>query len=723
MLFRNIFLSLLTFAVSTLAAADAADASAVAPESKTQELDGPWSTNVENPRLYKRPECAKQGEGYTLNFEDISVLELIQFVSRISGTNFIFDKEDLEFSVTIVSEDASTIEDLMAALIQVLQTHQLSVVEQGNNILIFKNELLSKVSTVVTNSNIEDACDSAIVTRVFNLYHVDNDKIVSIVRPLLSQDAIVEVSSETQHLIVTDITANVNKIADLLEALDTPDPARMLDVAQYQVQGAYPAALVAYAQEILAPLAQQNVLQMVAQPSSNKIYVISTPFLVHRALEILESLDEADITAQLELHSSDLPANAMANNHFYMYKLKHQNGQEISDAIASIGTNLQSQGAANVDLVSTISSIQWLEVNNSLVISGTQESIDKVIGLIDDLDQTPKQVYIEVLIIDTTLENSLDFGVQWVALGEEQNKLAYASGLQGNSPPGSNITGTVGGAGANRVAGPPNAPQIPNPAVDIPLPRPANLAGFGDLASTASAFGLGIVGNILRHDGQSFLTLGALVSALEEEANTTVVLNPRIMTEDTQQANFFVGQNIPYQTTSTVVQQTGSVTQNVQYEDVGVQLRVTPTISPNNMVTLQIDQSVSDVVGTVGSTLTPTTNKTLATTRVHIPDGCFLVMSGHIRDEQASVHSGIPCLGSLPLIGPTFSRTLDQRGKRNLIMFLRPHVVSNIQEGLDLTNQEGYDYNWESSPCSIIECGPKTAPECETYPPPRCPPN
>lgn len=654
-------------------------------------------------------ECPNSPKEFTVNFEEISVLELIQFISRISNINFIFERSELQFPVTIISEDPTSVEDLMGALMQILKTHGLSVVEQGNNVLIYRNELLSKVSKVITDSNVADACDSAIITRVYRLNMVAVGKIAPILRPLLSKDAIVEVSEETKHLIVTDITANIEKITELLSAIDQPQSA--LEIVKYKVKGAYPDALVAYTREILGPVVKDQTFQLVVQPTSGQIFIVAPPHLIEKTLEVLTSLDEEEV-----IYSVELPASHMANSNFRMYKLKFHDGSIIADAIRTIGNNMLNFSQSNSDLIATIQSIEWLEVNNSLVISGTDDSIAKVVQLIDELDMMPKQVYIEVLIIDTTLQNSLDFGVQWIALGEEQDKLAFGSGLLSSSPA-SDIQ-----AAARVVASPPSPPQIPNPGLNVPLPTPPNLQGIPDLAQGAAAFGLGIVGNIIRHNGKSFLTLGALVSALEEEAVTKIVLNPRIMTEDTQEANFFVGQNIPYQTTSTVIQQTGSVTQNLQYEDVGVQLRVTPTIAPNNVVTLEIDQSIAELITGIG-VLTPTTSKTLATTRVHVPDGSFLVMSGHIRDKQTCIQSGIPCLGTLPLIGPTFSRTINNREKRNLIMFIRPHVVSTIQEGLDLTNQEGYDFNWESDPCSVIECGPKIAPECEQDPPLPCPLN
>lgn len=667
--------------------------------------------------LYEVAQCLPGGEGFTVNFEDISVIQFLQFVSEISGINFIFDNKDLQFKITIVSQEAASVTELTSALLQILRIHGLSVAEEGSTVLIYPQKNLSKVSKVITDENTEEACDAAVITRVFRLYNVDPEKTAAIIKPLLATDAVVDVSVETRHLIVSDITSNVDKIAQLLNALDMPNTNS--EIAEYAVKGAYPAALVAYAKEILAPLIVGNPMQMIAQPSQHKIFIVSTPFLIHKALQVLESLDTADIT-----DVGDLPAGAIANSTLYMYKLRYHNGQDIANSLRSVGTNLQSQGVSNTELVSTLYAIEFIEVNNSIIISGTDDAVKKVLSLLQELDQAPKQVYLEVLIIDTTLSNSLDFGIQWIALGDEQDKLAYASGLLANTPPNPNVQGgTTTNPGARFVAAqgtPP--PVVPNPGRDVALPVPSSLQGITTLADATEAFGFGILGNIIRHNGESFLTLGALVSALEQESVTKVVLNPRILVEDTQPADILVGQNIPYQTTSTVVQQTGSVTQNIQYEDIGVHLRVTPTISPNNVVTFQIDQSVTELVSIVG-TLTPTTSKTNATTRVHVPDGCFVVMSGHIRDNVTSIRSGVPCLGSLPLVGPAFSRTVDQREKRNMIMFIRPKVMSSVNDALEITNQEGYDHNWEANPCSLKQCGQQLAPECETYPPQKCPSN
>ncbi len=673
-------------------------------------------------KFYPKPSClGGRGippEGFTINFDNISIVQLIQFISKISGSNFIYNASDLQgpdgkpLSITIVSEDPASVDDLSAALLQVLKMNNLSVTEQGNNVLIYRNQNMSKVSRVITDSNIEEACGNAVITRVFQLYNVDPTKIAAIVKTLVSPEANVEPSSETRHLIVTDITANVNKISDLLQALDTPQLA--VDVFEYQIQSnADPICLAGHAREILEPLAVGATFSITPEANSQKIFIVSTPFIIEKARRILASLDMDGISC---LEPLPPPITELKNNSFYMYKLKYQNGQDIAFALHEIGINLQSTGVSNIDFVNTIFSVQWLPVNNSIVIAGTDDSIQKVVALIDDLDRLPKQVYLEVLILDTSLTNSLDFGVQWIALGDEQNKLAYGSGLLSNAIPGSDFQDSARliPQTNNPLTGGP--PAVPNPGNNVSLPVPANLTGPID-SNLTSAFGLGIVGNILRHNGKSFLTLGALISALDEEQDSTIVLNPKIMVEDTQPANFFVGQNIPYQTTSTVIQQTGSVTQNIQYEDIGIDLQITPTISPDNMVTLLINQTVASIEGFAGATnLTPVTNKILATTRVHVPDGTFLVMSGHISDEVNYIRSGIPCLGTLPLIGPAFSRTIEQRRKRNLILFIRPQVVTSAEGGVRLTDEEGYQHNWDANPCSIFDCGPIQAPECQIYP-------
>lgn len=656
------------------------------------------------PPMGKNITCAElKDNGYTVNFEDISVLELLQFVSKISGTNFVFDSQDLDFNVTIISHDPTSVDDLSTILLQVLKMHDLKVVEQGNNVLIYRNPRISKLSTVVTDGSAKENCDAVVVTRVFRLYGVSPSSAVNIIQPLLSHDAIVSASEATRHIIVSDIAGNVDKVEELLTALDSPGAS--IDMSEYEVHYANPAALVSYCQDVLGAIAEEETFQIFVQPGTNKIFIVSSPRLTAKAMQLLKSLDVPEMAHTIDDVTNPVTAlgsgvSSPKSLRFFMYKLKYQNGAAIAQAIQDIGYNLYVTTAMDEDFINTLNGIQWLDVNNSIVIVGNQTNVDKVVSLLNGLDLPPKQVYIEVLILETSLEKSWDFGVQWVALGDEQGKVAYASGLLNNTGLVSPTQQTV-------------PPAKPSPSV-LPLPTPGQLAGFSDMANASSAFGLGIIGNVLCHQGKSFLTLGGLLSALDQDGDTIVVLNPRIMAQDTQQASFFVGQTVPYQTTSTVIQETGSVTQNIEYEDIGVNLVVASTVAPNNVVTLQIEQTISELHSAQG-VLTPVTDKTYAATRLQVPDGCFLVMSGHVRDKTTKIVTGVPILSSIPLLRGLFSRTIDQRQKRNIMMFIKPKVISSFSDGTTLTNKEGYRYNWEADQGSM-QVAPRQAPECQQAP-------
>lgn len=655
-----------------------------------------------NPPKARLEICSSVTEdGYTINFEDISIIQLLQFVSKISGINFVFDAKDLQFNVTIVSQDPTSVDDISTILLQVLKMHDLQVIEQGNNVLIYKNPNLAKLSTVVTEDNIENTCEAIVVTRVFKLYTLKPEVAVTIIKPLLSSDAIVSASEATNHIVVSDISGNVDKIAELIAALDSPDAAKV-ELAEYHVLHANPITLINYCEDVLGAFLHEDTYQIFSQPGTNKIFIISTPTLIKKSLQVLHSLDQPDLSGPIE------EPVATGQTTFFMYKLKYQNGNQIAQALRFIGSNLYITTSMNQDFINTINTASWVEVNNSIVIVGSKKNVDKVVNLLDGLDLPPKQVYIEVLILETALENSWDFGVQWIALGQDHSHLAYSTGLLNNSD-GSNSSIASSTTNIGNSA----PPKTATPGA-IPLPTPNALMGMHDLANASAAFGMGIIGNVLSHKGKSFLSLGALLSALDEDGDTVIVLNPRIMAQDTQQANFFVGQNIPFQTTSTVIQETGSVTQNIDYEDVGVELVVTSTIAPNNVVSLQIEQTISELQSAIGN-LTPTTNKTFASTRLQVPDGCFLVMSGHIRDKIAKVHSGVPILGSVPILRSVFSRTIEQRQKRNIMMFIKPKVISTFEQGTILTNKEGYKYNWEADKSSL-DVAPRQAPECVKVP-------
>ena len=207
--------------------------------------------------------------------------------------------------------------------------------------------------------------------------------------------------------------------------------------------------------------------------------------------------------------------------------------------------------------------MQWVKATNSLLCSGDPETIESLKKLISSLDVPLRQVFIEVLVVETDLRKGSEFGLQWAA-GGKLDKIGFGGG---NFAPNGN-----GGGGFGKTIQGINASSTPTGLNQIPV---------------GSGFDLGVIGDPIMHKGRSYLSLGALVSALQMDADSTIVLNQKIITQDNKNSKIFVGDNIPL--TGSVVQTVGQsqqTTANVEYRDIGVSLSITPMLGEDDVITL-----------------------------------------------------------------------------------------------------------------------------------------
>jgi type III secretion protein C len=316
-------------------------------------------------------------------------------------------------------------------------------------------------------------------------------------------------------------------------------------------------------------------------------------------------------------------------------------------------------------------------VTNSLIATGEQDVLTKLKDLISNLDVPLKQVFIEVLIIETSLANTQNFGLQWAGFAKYRNKVGIGFG---NFPATNPFTGvTPNTPGIQPAMQQITATRFPTPNTDIPF---------------SQGFDLGAIGDIIMHKGRSFISLGSLVNALQSDADSTIVLNPKIITQDTTNSTVFVGQNVPYVgSTLTVSGGTNqSLNSNIEYRDIGMNLSITPYLGNGDIITLEIANDISSQVNTPsGSASVPQgilTNHASLNTRVHVPDKHFVAISGMIQDTKTHFKSGIPCLGGLPVIGAAFSENDRTNSKTNLIIFVRPQIIHSFQEYKEITDHQ-----------------------------------
>lgn len=715
-----------------------------------------------------------------INFNNVSMVEYIRFVSRISNRNFIFDENDLQFNVTIVSEEPVTIENIMTALLQELRIHDLGVMEDNNNWIIHRNPKVNSISEVVSDTDLLTFSNrSDIITRVFRLNTLDAEKAILILKPLTSDTTLIEAVKDNNQIIVTDIATNVSKMAQLLNTIDAPNSG--LVIGQYVSRLTSIDTLIPLVQQIMLPIALDQPLSFVPQATTNSIFIVSSPFLVERTISILEYLDQEQGATRIlnlkdlkmgglqgkgQLRSrtgewlkdaqsnwifkpegesgeappggswtrdsegrwnfnpggesggegpkgrwvkdkdgnwvfelegpgtevlqrgfqglAQLPGGMEKQTKFYIYKLRYRKGDSVEPAIRQIADTLQQNEKGNEELISTLRSVQWLVSPNSLVFSGPEEALAKAAILVKEIDKPMRQVLIEMLILETTLEDSLEFGVSYGTRFGGGNLTGAQTFFSGSTALLGGLS-TTGVTGLGGVVG--NAQAL--------VPNGVNIAG------QTSGFNIGVIGQKITHCGTEFGSLGALVHALHDRTKDKVISNPKLLVEDNAPAELFVGLNTPYRTQS-ISNDFGSViTSNFEYRDIGTRLKVTPYLGNGNIIALDIEEEVSTIVAglitnadTANTSPGPTTRLNRTTTRVHIPDEYFLIISGMMQEEVAKGRNQIPCLGGVPLLGAAFSDTTDHEQKRNLMIFIRPKILDTEEEINDVTkhNQDIYDY-------------------------------
>ncbi|MCH9621311.1 MAG: Type 3 secretion system secretin [Chlamydiia bacterium] len=402
-------------------------------------------------------------------------------------------------------------------------------------------------------------------------------------------------------------------------------------------------------------------------------------------LEVIALLKQFDNLETLESSggSPDKQVETISDQGFLLYKIQNLEGNEVVNALKKISISLkaqESESKKNDGLIQAISSIQWIETTNSLIATGASPVLTKLNQLLKTIDRPISQVFIEVLVLETTVTDDITFGLGWQNKGTLYNKFGYSLG---NLTPGSDSLSIPFAQNLNGIDGKtvPAGSSVPPPA-----------GGY-----------MGIIGDIIFHNGNSYSSIGSLLNALKTEGTTTVVLSQKIVTQDNQNAKIFSGSNVPFTgslvTTSGLSQTTNA---NLEYRNIGVTLSITPNISEDGMITLDIDEEISeeDNTGDDSSNDLNTatingirTTKTNMTTRVRVPDRHFLILSGTMRNQITRSIAGIPCLGGLPLIGAAFSKTEKNIENRNVIIFVKPHIIESNKQYKDITQDQENLYN------------------------------
>ena len=385
-------------------------------------------------------------------------------------------------------------------------------------------------------------------------------------------------------------------------------------------------------------------------------------------MDMLLRLNGAGFVEENDIYKI-LPLNEIpgATPNIFVYPLQNSKAAHIATLLQSIlsGTippplqaapQRASGGASRTGPVSAAAGTGFLvapetrvladEITNSLIVLATPTDYGFIEETVRKLDTVPRQVMIEVLIAEVTLNDQLQFGLEWL--------ISTDAKLQ-TKPFTKDIT-------LNGLVGQNSDLLAVDPTKGLP--------GFSYLVTDAAG------------------KVKALLQTLASESKLNVLASPHIIAADNREARIQIGDQVPIATSqSTAVGTSNSILTTIQYKDTGTILRVKPQINESGLVALEVAQEVSDftpqrVLGTDQFVI----SKREATTNLVAQDGQTIVIGGLIRDRDDRTRSGIPLLSKIPVLGYLFGTTRNTNSRTELIVLLTPHVIRNQQEAGGVTS-------------------------------------
>lgn len=387
----------------------------------------------------------------------------------------------------------------------------------------------------------------------------------------------------------------------------------------------------------------------------------------------------------------------------HVYRLKNTPVGDVAKAISEMLQmerqieQAQAGGFAGVQQVENEVVVVAEEIGNNLIISASPRYFDDIKELIEKLDAEPPEVMIQVLIAEVALNNADEFGVE---LGLQDSVLFDRSLLGNLVTNGSQIVGASNTPGFNfnnQALGNSGAPSA---LADSNTVGAQGLSHF-NLGRTNSDLGFG--GLVLSASSES---VSVLIRALQENRRLEVLSRPQLRTLDNQPGFVQVGQRVP--TIQNTTLNSFGQTNSVMLENVGLILGVTPRISPEGMVVMELDAEKSDISSTSqgipisisanGEAIyAPIFNVTQASTTVSAADGETIIIGGLITKSTNSVHRRIPMISDVPVLGNLFryDSVIDERTE--LLIILTPHVIRNPLDAEKLKQIEAARMHWTAA--------------------------
>jgi general secretion pathway protein D len=579
---------------------------------------------------------------YTVNLKDTDIQEFIKFVADVTGTTMVVDP-NVKGKVRVISSKPVSQAELYDLFLSILDVQGYTAVRSGQVIRIVPSKD-ARSSPVPIMEDQAAIGNDEYVTQVIRLDNISAAKLIPVLRPLVPQQAHMAAYAPSNAIIISDIRSNIGRIVDIIERMDrsavqtteiirlkygvAEDVVSMLNTLEKSRQGEG------------AEADKEAVL--VADKRTNSVVVTADELSVDRIRKLVAYLD-----TPLE----------QSGNVRVIY-LEYADATEIAEVLTRVMQNISrlEEGGSNKRAGSGESTIEADEGTNSLIITADTDEMAALEAVIARLDIRRAQVLIEAIIVEVTVLEGQELGLQWLFANDNG---VYGSNITTNEARRNSLS-QLGGA------------LVPDDGSE-------NIGTREVAASLATIPGTTLGWGVVDES----LTMTVILNALESQGNSNILSTPSLLTLDNEEAFITVGQQVPFVTgsyTNTgVANGASNPFQTIERQSVGVTLKVTPQINEGDAVVMDIVQEVSSLgPALIASDII--TNERKIETMVLANDGNIVVLGGLVEDKVTDSSEGVPVLSSIPLLGRLFRSDSVEVTKQNLLVFIRPTIIRNDED-------------------------------------------
>ncbi len=615
-----------------------------------------------------------RGSRFVLNFDNADIYEVIRVMAEMANINYIVDPR-VKGVVNIRTSGQISQEDIFPVLQTILKMNGATAVQKG---IIYEIVPFGEAKKLYTRPTVSrDAGrlpnEEKYTIQIVTLKYVPAAEVSKMIKPFLSDGADIVEYPHHNLLIVGDAASNIQKSLDIIDLFDQ-------DIFSDMRVRIYP-ILNADVNEVSKEMERIFSSLEVSLKSGRGVGITFTPIARINSLLAVSSIPGIFDKVERWVKELDRIPGEGTQVSVFVYYVQNGKAKDLAEVLKQVyipvkgakpegkertitpttttpaapttagprgvrpapatpaapGPSREESGAVPEGEINIVVD----ETTNSLIIRAFHRDYKAILETIKKLDIYPKQVLIEVLLAEVTLDDATKYGLEWSTFSDSFTRS------------GRTYSYTLGAGGI--------APQT-------------------DMVSG------------LRYAVTSVDRLAAAISASASEDRLRVISSPHILASNNKEARIQVGRSEPiltntYTTTGTV--SPGVVEGTIEYKDIGIILTVTPRISDGKLVTLDISIEQSTVGKTALGNLpeVPFFPKKTAKTTLSIMERQTIVIGGLIEDKKENIKTGIPYLSKIPILGALFGYHTNTVNKIETVLFLTPHVVGDMEDSKRVTEE------------------------------------